>query len=145
FLHMRIIVTGASKGIGRAIAEVFAQEHNHLLLCARNEKRLTQTAQEIREKVPEVKIDCYPVDLYIKMNVLAFADWCLQFGNIDVLVNNAGAFIPGRVLQEPDQALEYMLNCNLMSAYHLSRKIVPSMQAAKSGHIFNIASIAGLK
>jgi short-subunit dehydrogenase len=64
---------------------------------------------------------------------------------VDILVNNAGSFIPGSVHNEPDNALEEMMNVNLYSAYHLTRVLLPSMIAQKKGHIFNMCSIASLQ
>jgi len=66
-------------------------------------------------------------------------------GSIDVLVNNAGAFVPGSVHNEPDGALEEMMAINMFSAYHVTRALIPVIDTAKSGHIFNMCSIASLQ
>jgi short-subunit dehydrogenase len=66
-------------------------------------------------------------------------------GHVDILVNNAGIFEPGSVHNEPDGQLEKMIGVNLYSAYHLTRALLPSMMARKSGHIFNICSIASIQ
>jgi short-subunit dehydrogenase len=66
-------------------------------------------------------------------------------GHVDILVNNAGIFEPGSVHNEPEGQLEKMIGVNLYSAYHLTRALLPSMMARKSGHIFNICSIASLQ
>jgi NADP-dependent 3-hydroxy acid dehydrogenase YdfG len=63
----------------------------------------------------------------------------------DILINNAGTFEPGRVIDEPDGQLEIMLNTNFLSAYHITRILLPSMMKRKSGHIFNMSSIAALQ
>jgi short-subunit dehydrogenase len=68
----------------------------------------------------------------------------LSFGTPDILINNAGQFIPGNIHNEPEGHLEKMLEINLYSAYHLTRRLLPSMIQQKSGHIFNICSIASL-
>jgi len=82
-------------------------------------------------------------DMSKKEDVLAFAGYCLEnFKTIDVLVNNAGVFLPGNTLEEEEGALEKMIETNLYSAYHLSRKIVPTMKQAKSGYVINMCSIA---
>src|SRR4030095_6187202 len=65
--------------------------------------------------------------------------------NYDVLVNNAGNFLPGSVHNEPEGTLENMIAVNLYSAYHLTRLILPQMMRNKKGHIFNLCSIASLK
>jgi hypothetical protein len=65
--------------------------------------------------------------------------------HVDVLVNNAGYFIPGEISTEPDGTLESMINANLYSAYHTTRGLVQKMKDRKEGHIFNICSIASIK
>ena len=141
---MNIIITGASKGIGKAIAEKFAAENNQLLLCARNEAVLTETATALQKQFASAIIKTYAADLSDKTQAHAFAAWCLQQGTPDVLVNNAGRYIAGNVIDEPDGSLEKMMNTNLYSAYELTRKLVPAMIKNGSGHIFNICSIASL-
>jgi short-subunit dehydrogenase len=63
---------------------------------------------------------------------------------IDVLINNAGSFIPGNISDEPDGALETMLDVNLASAYHLTRSLLPKMISARTGQIFTMCSVASL-
>lgn len=141
---MNIIITGASKGIGKAIAEQFAAAGNSLFLCARNEKQLHATADELKLKFPQSTINIKPVDMRKKEAVQSFADWCLSFGVPEIVVNNAGQFLPGSVHSEPDGILEQMIETNLYSAYHLSRALLPAMIKIKRGHIFNICSIASI-
>ncbi|MBS1626834.1 MAG: SDR family oxidoreductase [Bacteroidetes bacterium] len=144
---MIVVITGASKGLGKAFAEQFAA-NNILLLCARNETVLNQTAAKIKSEISSTTIYTKAVDLSIKEEVIAFGKWCLQFGVPDILINNAGSFIQGSVYNEADDSLEKMLNINLMSAYHLSRTLLPSMMndfTTKHKHIFNICSIASLQ
>jgi short-subunit dehydrogenase len=141
---MNIIITGASKGIGKAIAEAFAKPGNQLLVCSRNEVELYAMVAEIMEKFPEASIKAQAADLTKKESTIAFAQWCLSFGTPDILINNAGQFVPGSIHNEADGILEQMLSVNLFSAYHLTRALLPSMIAVKSGQIFNICSIASL-
>lgn len=142
---MNIIITGASKGIGKAIAQQFAAANNMLFLCARNEDVLNKTANELRRQFPQSTIHTKSVDMRQKQTVQAFAAWCLSFGVPDILVNNAGKFLPGSVHSEEDGILEKMIETNLYSAYHLTRALLPAMIKNKSGHIFNICSIASLQ
>ena len=143
---MNIVITGASRGLGKAIAERFAREGHALFLSSRDKRLLEQAADELKKKFPSAKIKYSAADLSIKQDVVTLAEWLLQQGStIDVLVNNAGSFIPGGVHNEPDGALEKMIAVNLYSAYHLTRRLLPSMMQRKSGHIFNICSIASLK
>lgn len=145
---MNIVVTGASRGIGLAIAEKFAgdRQGHKLLLCARNAEQLIGTATHLQARFRRATVLSRAADLSKKEEVDAFAKWLLNFEErIDILVNNAGQFIPGRVHDEPDGALETMIETNLYSAYHLTRKLLPVMMREKRGHIFNICSIAALK
>lgn len=141
---MNVIITGASKGIGKAIAAQFAAAGYQLLLCSRGEKSLYDCMNELQTKFPQASIKGRPTDMSVKEEVLAFAKWCLDQGTPDIVINNAGHFIPGSVHNEPEGSLEEMLTANLFSAYHLSRAILPAMMTARSGHIFNICSIASL-
>jgi short-subunit dehydrogenase len=140
-----IIITGASRGLGYAIAEIFAENGNDLLLTSLNENRLKQAVGELKTKHPRIMIKSKPFDLGKKEQAMVFGEWCLRNSSPDVLVNNAGSFAGSDVHNEEDGALEEMIETNLYSAYHLTRVIVPAMIEKKSGHIFNMSSIAGLK
>jgi short-subunit dehydrogenase len=140
-----IIITGASRGLGYAIAEIFAENGNNLLLTSLNEGRLNQGVEELQTKYKGIMVKAKPFDLGKKEQAMAFGEWCLKNGSPDVLVNNAGSFAGSNVHNEEDGALEEMIETNLYSAYHLTRVIVPAMIEKKSGHIFNMSSIAGLK
>ena len=95
---------------------------------------------------PEVTIKAKPFDISNKEEAHAFGEWILSLNiSIDILVNNAGSFEPGSVYNEPDNTLENMMAVNLFSAYHLTRTLLPRMMEQKSGHIFNMCSIASLK
>ncbi len=143
---MNIVVTGASKGIGKAIVEKFSVPGNQLFICSRNENDLSKATREIIEKNPGVTIKFFAADLADKNGALKFADWVSSQNIIvDILVNNAGQFIPGNVYNEEDGTLEKMIAGNLYSAYHLTRALLPPMIKEKKGHIFNICSIASLK
>lgn len=143
---MNIIITGASKGIGRAVAEKFAANGYTLFLCARKEAPLAALAKELKTQYPGSTVRYIPCDVSIKEEVLRFAAWVLSKTSAPgILVNNAGIFTPGNVHDEADGLLERMMETNLYSAYYLSRALLPAMMAQKSGHIFNICSIASLK
>ena len=141
---MNVIVTGASKGIGKAIALKFAAAGHHLHLCARNNATLKSTSAEILDKYPEARVSYFAADLSKKAELFLFADHCLLQGVPDILVNNAGIYLPGNVMDEPEGHLEKMMDTNLYSAYHLTRKLLPAMIKNGKGHIFNICSIASL-
>jgi short-subunit dehydrogenase len=142
---MNVIITGASKGLGKAIAEKYAEAGHHLIICARNEKLLSATKDELLKKNAGCRVEMMKVDLSKKENVIAFGNFVLQFGTPGILVNNAGSFVPGSIHTEPEGALVEMMETNLYSAYHLTRKLLPEMMEAKSGHIFNMCSIASIQ
>ncbi len=143
---MNIVVTGGSKGIGKAIAAIFSGPANHVFICARDENELSKVASELIRKKPGAIVNFFPADLSGKEDVLKFADWLLsQHIQIDILVNNAGQFLPGSIYNEPEGTLEKMIEVNLYSAYYLTRALLPGMMEAKNGHIFNMCSIASLQ
>lgn len=141
---MNIIITGASKGIGLAIAECFAAEGHTLFLCSRGEKTLYDATAHLQSQYPGAVIKSRPTDMSDVAEARSFGEWCLEWGTPDIVVNNAGQFLPGSIHNEPEGILETMIQANLYSAYHLTRTVVPSMIAARKGHIFNICSIASL-
>ncbi len=140
---MNIIITGASKGIGKAIAATFAGHGHSLYLCARNEADLAATVQELQKQYHKSSIQGKVADVTNANDRKVFAVWALQNAKqIDVLVNNAGQYLPGSVHNEPAGTLEAMINTNLYSAYHITRLFINQMMEQGTGHIFNICSIA---
>jgi short-subunit dehydrogenase len=141
---MNIIITGASRGIGAAIAERFAAEGNTIILCARNKEKLSGYASQLQQS-HKATVLSYAADLSIKEEANAFGKWCLEQCTPDVVVNNAGSFLPGSIYNEAEGTLQKMIEVNLYSAYYLTRAFLPKMMENKSGHIFNMCSIASLK
>jgi short-subunit dehydrogenase len=140
------IVTGATKGIGKAIAEKLLTEGFSIAICARTKADIEKTGSAWNEKYPHASILAYPADLGIKEEVIAFANHVLSnFPQIDLLINNAGLYFPGQLADEPDGQLESLMAINMYSAYHLTRRVLPIMKQRRSGHIFNMCSVAGLK
>jgi short-subunit dehydrogenase len=143
---MNVVITGASRGLGKAIAHLFAQNGHNLILTSRSEVALYNAVQEIMTAYPDITVKAKSFDLSIKDQAQAFGKWILGLQvAIDVLVNNAGLFDPGSVYNEPDGTLEHMMAVNLYSAYHVTRSVISQMMEQKSGHIFNMCSIASLK
>ena len=132
---MKIVITGATKGIGRAIVNLFLAKGYEMAICARNTSDLAALQSE--------KIHVFAADMSRKEDVLAFADFAKKaLGTIDVLVNNAGVYVGGTITTEADDSLEHMINTNLYSAYHLTRALLPSVTT--NGHIFNMCSVASV-
>lgn len=143
---MTILITGASRGFGYAIAEKFAKEGYDLYLSARSADTLAEAASKLQTNFPSIKVSSFAADLSVKSDIVKLANWMKQQSvDLDVLVNNAGSFVPGSVHNEPEGALEKMLDTNLLSAYHLTRLLLPLMKARQKGHIFNICSIASIQ
>ena len=140
-----IVITGGTQGIGRALVERFAAEGFSIATCARNKSRLDSLKQEWRQKFPSVELYSFQADLSQKSEVLQFAQSVKDLSvPVGVLINNAGIFLPGQVHNEEEGVLENMINTNLYSAYHLTRRLIPRMIERKSGHIFNICSTASI-
>ena len=142
---MNAVITGASRGIGKTLAEIFALHGYNLFLCSKTEANLLQTIEELKTRFPNVNVDGKAMDLAEKIQAKLFGEWVVNnTDTIDVLINNTGTFIQGNVSDEADGALETMLGVNLFSAYHTTRAVLPKMKAQKSGHVFTICSIASL-
>ena len=141
-----IVVTGCTKGIGLAIVETFAHMGFNVAGCARNNSELIELANKLNVINPEGKHTMLVCDVSKTDEVKMFIDAINNtYNRVDVLVNNAGVFIPGKVIEEKDGTLEHLLQTNVTSAYYISRGFLPAMMKDKSGHIFNICSIASLQ
>ena len=142
---MNIVITGGSKGMGKALAAKYADNGNNVFICARNEKDLADAAFEINKKNKNELVKYMVADISLKSSADKFAGW-LQETNVvpDILINNAGQFIPGSIYNEVNGLLEKMIAANLYSAYYITRALLPPMMKRKSGHLFNMCSIASL-
>jgi len=139
------IITGGTKGIGRAIAERFATEGADIAVCSRTDEDLQSMTTDFQSRHPNCKLHTFKADVRQKEEVQAFAEFVKkELGEVNVLVNNAGIFIPGAVLEEEEGTLEKQIETNLYSAYHLSRALVGSIPE-QAGHIFNMCSVASIK
>lgn len=137
---MNIVITGASRGIGKAIAEKFAKEQHQVIVCSRNSQHLEEL------KANHSNIITFSCDVSKKEEIFKFSDFVLKtFDKIDVLINNAGIFVPGKLTEEDDMVLETTLNTNLLSAYYLTKKLAPTFIRQQSGFIFNMCSVASIK
>lgn len=141
-----IAISGASRGIGRSIALRFAKEGWNLALCSKTPEHLDKLTRELQDLGHQGTVLARVADFEHRQEVLDFAEAVNQsFDHLDVLVNNAGIFIPGSIVSEPEGALERMMNINLFSTYHLTRALLPCLQRSQQAHIFNMASTASLK
>lgn len=138
------LISGGTKGIGKAIIKKFAAGGFHIATCSRNENDLQKLKAEI-QKDYAVEIYTEKVDVSDKVALKQFAENVINWNpDIRVLVNNAGIFAPGKVTEEEDGTLEQLMSVNTYSAYYLSRYVVEQMLNKKGSYIFNICSTASV-
>ena len=138
-----VIVTGGTKGIGRAVIEKFAAQGFDIATCSRHAPDLESLKLDIKKNFPLVNVHVMVADLSQKKGADLFCAFVNELHRpVDVLVNNAGYFISGEIAFEPDGTLEQMINANLYSAYYTTRGLIPMMIERGTGHIFNMCSIA---
>lgn len=136
------IVTGASRGIGRAIAEVFVREGARVVICGRKQETLEQVAREIGPRVRPVASHVGRLEQLEGMVAMTER----EFGRIDILVNNAGTNMAhGPSLEMTDEQFDKMVEINMKSVFRLVRLVAPGMCERGSGSIVNIASMSGLR
>jgi short-subunit dehydrogenase len=139
-----VVVTGGTKGIGKSIIEQFAKEGFVICTCSRNEAELSDLRDYI-ERQYKTKLLFVKADLSKRSDVETFVNFIISTGlKVEVLVNNAGRFVPGEIHNEDEGVLEDLINTNLYSAYHLTRGLIPQMKKDKSGYVFNICSTASI-
>jgi short-subunit dehydrogenase len=140
-----LVITGGTKGIGLALIRRFAAAGFDIVTCSRSAERLTGLKKNIVQEYPGTDLQVKEADLTDKNQTLEFISFVQSLGRTpDVLINNAGLFFPGRVIDEPEGNLEKLMQLNMYSAYHLTRGLINDMISRKSGHIFNICSTASI-
>ena len=129
-----VVITGGTKGIGRAIANRFMAEGFDAVVCARSVADING-----------LNLLPFAADLGTRAGVESLVQYVQSLNRpIDVLVNNAGVFRPGQIHNEEEGAFELQLNTNVASAYHLTRGLLPGMMARRKGHIFMMGSTASI-
>jgi 3-oxoacyl-[acyl-carrier protein] reductase len=139
------LVTGASKGIGKAIADALAAEGCRVVLCARGEEELEAAAEEIRAAGGDAYAIAADMSEANEINKLA-EEIVSRFGSVDILVNNAGGIgSPSPFEELSDEDWIGVLELNLLSAVRLTRDVLPHMRERGWGRIINIASESGIQ
>ena len=137
-----VLVTAASKGIGKAVAEVFAAEGCNVAICSRTKDDLIDTAKEINLKYGIDPLWCI-CDLNKTSNLeRTYKAVKKEYGSVDILVNNCGGPSPGQFIEIDDNDWEFAYNQVLMSAVRLSRLVLPDMIKKEWGRIVNVTSIS---
>lgn len=141
-LNRNSFITGASRGIGLAIADRFADEGANVLLCARNKGPLEEAAKELRKY--ERRVRTWSADVTDQPAMIKMIKQALdEFGHIDILVNNAGAHTPSRFIDYTSEEFDRIIKVNLYGAFYVTQAVLLSMMERKEGKIINIASTAG--
>jgi NAD(P)-dependent dehydrogenase (short-subunit alcohol dehydrogenase family) len=135
------LITGASRGIGRAVAEIFAQAGARVALLARTAGQLEEVAQSLN--IERSNVMTLPADVADEAQVNQAVKKIVEtWGGVDILVNNAGLISFGSITQVEPANWEQILKANLTGPYLLSRAVAPLMMTRKRGRIINIASIS---
>lgn len=140
-----VFITGASSGIGKAIAYAFGKNGDNLILCARRLEKLEEIKKDIENKY-DVKVDVYKLDVTIYEEVVSVVKKVIQRSRcVDILINNAGLASGLDKFQNYDISdMEIMLNTNVKGLLYVTREVIPGMVSQNSGHIINIGSTAGI-
>lgn len=144
-MNKLIVVSGGSKGIGKAIVERFAKEGFDVATCARNLEDLHTLKSGVESQYPGIRVHIHRADLSDQIQTESFVHFVRSLDQpVDVLVNNAGYFLPGQVHNEPAGTLESMIATNLYSAYYLTRGLIGDMIQRRQGYVFCVCSTASI-
>jgi len=136
------LITGASRGIGQAIAVKFAQEGADLFLCATDMKKLQETRKQTKKF--ERRVELYALDIADRSAVEVMVGKAIQsFGKIDILVNNAGTYKASRFVDYSHEDFDRVMKVNLYGPFYVTQLVLKHMLPRKKGKIVNIASTAG--
>jgi NADP-dependent 3-hydroxy acid dehydrogenase YdfG len=136
------VITGASRGIGLAIAQRLGRMGAKLSICARDPEKLEAAANQLRGVAPGVF--AAPVDVTRDEQIASFVQYTRKnLGPIDILVNNAGIGWFGPAHEASEETWDSILDTNLKSVFLMSKAVAPGMIEHKTGHIINISSLAG--
>jgi short-subunit dehydrogenase len=138
------VITGASRGIGESIADAFAAKGFDLILTARNAELLSDVSNRLESKHSN-RVWKIASDLSTENGCTDFVRQVKELNlEIDVLVNNAGVFLPGTLMDEPVGQMEMQMQTNFFSAYYVTRGLWSKLKKQDRSHVFNMCSIASI-
>ena len=141
----KVVVTGGSSGIGLATAKRFCKEGDQVLIVARTKQNLEESIAEVEALNLPGSIQYFSADCADSQDIDSLVDFITNtFGGCDVLVNNAGIFVPGALHSEDEDNFELMVNVNLKSAYLLTKRLYPLLLKSNKADIVNVSSIAAI-
>jgi 3-oxoacyl-[acyl-carrier protein] reductase len=140
----KALITGASRGIGRAIAEAFAREGAQLALVATSAERLVETAAKCQE-ANKLEVSMFGVDVRNSADVDAAVKQAVEkLGGLDIVVNNAGVTRDNLLMRLSDEDYDAVLDTNLRGAFNITRAAARPLMKSKHGRLINIASVVGV-
>jgi len=143
-MNFTAVVTGASKGIGFSVAKRLAEAGFSLFIVGRDNARLLEAkSQLLLAGAPEVHTfsgDLSQSDVAKRCTAKIFETW----SSLTVLVNNAGVFLPGTMMEEEEGQFETLMTTNMNSAYHVTKGLWPLLKLSNRAHVFNMCSIASI-
>ncbi|MBE7685026.1 3-ketoacyl-ACP reductase [Tenacibaculum piscium] len=141
--NKKAIITGGSRGLGKATAIAFAQKGIHVAITGRNEKRLQETVAELKTYNVEATYAIFDVGNYEQVQQ-GIKEIIATFGTVDILVNNAGIAAFGTFNEMKVSDWSQIIQTNLMGMYYVTKEVLPYLIEKNEGDIINIASTAGL-
>ena len=139
------VITGSSRGIGFAVAEVFANNGFDLVLNGKNPEKLEKAINALSSQYSDIQVVGFAANLGDQNECKDFVEKTLDtHAQIDVLVNNAGVFLPGTLMDEDDDQMHFQMQTNFFSAYHVTKGLWKAMKVNDRSHVFNMCSIASI-
>jgi 3-oxoacyl-[acyl-carrier protein] reductase len=144
FTGKTAVITGASRGIGRAVAETLAERGANVVIADINETQAQDTAQEIAASTGQ-RVIAIPVNVAELSSCQQMVDAALaEFGKVDILINNAGITRDNLIMRMDEKDFDLVININLKGVWNCSKAVVRSMMKQRYGRIVNISSVSGI-
>ena len=141
----KVLITGSTSGLGRGIAELFAEEGALVIVNGRKQETVDKVCREIAAKIPTAKLKGIAADVSDPKDVQTLYEKSSEGGPIDILINNTGIYFVKKFDEITDEEWFHIFNVNVMSMVRLCRLVLPEMLARNSGKIINMTSEAGLR